>query len=577
MIASPDERPELILTLAGVFSARDRQGNELSGLSRRGQALLAFLSQQPRMRAERARLADLLWSDRPEEQARASLRQELSVLRKILPEDLLQANRQLVWLDPLRVAIDASVTGVFLDGFDLASEGFEDWLRQERAAPTVADVPEGMALPPAPDRGGRAGAPSREAPKTPAMAIFDRPSVLVVGFDCPGGDGCDSSLALGLAQEVRLNLSYWRWFPVIGPEALGYKTAGEIDVRETASALGAVYALTGAVRTSGDQVRVNVTLTATEDGKSIWSRHFDGSLENVFDFEEEVSRAIVAQIEPEISRANSQRLSQARPTDLSAWQLLLQAGDSQRRGGEGYGSREANEEQKALLRRALEKEPGLARAWAWLSKCYWHETIMGWAKDREAALSTSLNASQTALEINPTNWEARGYRATALLFGRKEFVESEFHAREAVRLNPSDATARHILGCVLENVGKVEEALEHLEAVFRLNPNHPNSAGVLGDITTCHMLLGETAEAVAAAVRLIALAPNYSRGLQRAIAALSHAGEMDRARKALDRLERIQPDFSEDYVRSTYPFEDPETLEVFVSHLRHAGAFSAGR
>ena len=38
------------------------------------------------------------------------------------------------------------------------------------------------------------------------MAIFDRPSVLVVGFDCASGAGPDSALALGLAQEVRLNL-----------------------------------------------------------------------------------------------------------------------------------------------------------------------------------------------------------------------------------------------------------------------------------------------------------------------------------------------------------------------------------
>lgn len=413
----------------------------------------------------------------------------------------------------------------------------------------------------------------RLAPKALPMAIFDRPSVLVVGFDCLGNDGRDSSLALGLAQEVRLNLSYWRWFPVIGPEALGFKTAGEIDVREKARDLGAAYALTGAVRSLGEKVRVNVTLTSVDDGNSIWSRHFDGTLENLFDFEEEVSRAIVAQIEPEISRANSQRLSQSRPTDLSAWQLLLKAGQVERRGGEGYGTPEANEEQKALLTEALKKEAGLARAWAWLAKCHWRETIMGWVPDREEALSASLDASQTALEINPTNWEARSYRALALIFGRKEFVESEFHAREAVRLNPSDASARHCLGCVLENVGKTDEALDHLEAVFRLNPNHSNTSAVMGDIVTCHMLLGNHVEAIDSAVRLIALAPNYSRGIQRAIAALAHAGEVERAGEAVARLHNLQPDFNENYVRTTYPFKDPETLELFVFCLRKAGAF----
>jgi tetratricopeptide (TPR) repeat protein len=198
---------------------------------------------------------------------------------------------------------------------------------------------------------------------------------------------------------------------------------------------------------------------------------------------------------------------------------------------------------------------------------------MGWAKEREEALSATLNATQKAMEINPANREARCYRALALLFGRHEFVESEFHARESVRLNPSDAQARHALGCVLENSGKTNEALEHLEAVFRLNPNHPNSAAVLGDITTCHMLLGHNTEAVDSAVRLIALAPSYSRGLQRANAALSQAGEMQRAQEAVNRLKTIQPDFNEDYVRMTYPFRDKETMQTFVSCLERAGAF----
>ena len=412
-----------------------------------------------------------------------------------------------------------------------------------------------------------------QAPKATSMAIFDRPSVLVVGFDCSATDGLDSALALGMAQEVRLNLSHWRWFPVIGPEAVGYRTAGSMDVREKARELGAAYALSGSVRSIGEKVRVNATLSATEDGNSIWSRHFDGTLDNLFDFEEEVSRAIVAQIEPEISRANSQRLLQTRPNDLSAWQLLLAAGESQRRGGEGYGTPAANEEQKRLVNAALEKEPGMARAWAWLAKCHWRDTIMGWAPDREAALSATLAASRNAMEINPADWESRCYRALALLFGRHEFVEAEFHAREAVRLNPSAAQARHGLGCVLENVGRTDEALEHLEAVFRLNPNYPNSAAVLGDITTCHMLLGHNAQAVEIAVRLIALAPGYSRGLQRAIAALAQADEHERAQEAVRRLKALQPDFNEEYVRKTYPFQDNSAMETFVSCLETAGAF----
>ena len=80
-----------------------RDGAPVPGLSRRGQALVAYLAAQPVPRAERALMADLLWSDRPEEQARASLRQELSVLRRQLGPGVLEADRQCVWLDPARI------------------------------------------------------------------------------------------------------------------------------------------------------------------------------------------------------------------------------------------------------------------------------------------------------------------------------------------------------------------------------------------------------------------------------------------------------------------------------------------
>lgn len=502
-------------------------------------ALLAYMLEHPGRLVDKDALIASVWGGRIVSDA--AIATAVKAVRRVLGDD----GTEPAWLKTVR------------------GRGFRFDGEVQRRAP--GGVPEA--------RDGEGETP--DAPQAPSMAIFARPAVLVVGFECLGNDGRDSALALGLAQEVRLNLSHWRWFPVIGPEALGYKASGETDVPAKARELGAAYALTGSVRSMGERVRVNVTLSSTVDGKSIWSRHFDGSLENLFDFEEEVSRAIVAQIEPEISRANSQRLLQGRPNDLSAWQLLLAAGEAERRGGEGYGTHATNEEQKRLLREALEKDPRMARAWAWLAKCHWRETIMGWADDREQALNASLQASQTAMEINPVNWEARSYRAIALLFGRREFVESEFHAREAVRLNPSDATARHGLGCVLENVGKVEEALSHLEAVFRLNPNHPNTAGVMGDIVTCHMLLGHDTEAVDAAVRLVALAPAYSRGLQRAIAALSHAGEIARAQEAVQRLRTLQPDFSESYVRTTYPFASEDALEAFVSCLEKAGAFRA--
>lgn len=126
--------PRLTLHLAGPFTATDARQRPLDALPRRGQAILAYLALQPGWSAPRGALTALIWGDRGEEQARASLRQELSQLRKILPEAVIDASRSHVWLSPDAVAVDEAAEGALLEGFDLHAGGFEDWLRDARLA-----------------------------------------------------------------------------------------------------------------------------------------------------------------------------------------------------------------------------------------------------------------------------------------------------------------------------------------------------------------------------------------------------------------------------------------------------------
>jgi len=143
------------LVLLGGFAARDDAGRAIPIGSRKAQALLAFLSLSPGKPQSREKLTDLLWSDRGEAQARSSLRQALSELRRVLPQNdppLLVTERHNVWLNPDAVQVDAVVLdglaasadpadlaraaqlyqGDFLDGLDVRNTAFEDWRCGER-------------------------------------------------------------------------------------------------------------------------------------------------------------------------------------------------------------------------------------------------------------------------------------------------------------------------------------------------------------------------------------------------------------------------------------------------------------
>jgi TolB-like protein len=140
----------LRLDLLGGFALHDAHSRELAIRSKKAQALLAILALATGRPQARAKLIALLWSDRGEAQARSSLRQALSELRKALPDvdpPILTGGREEVCLDPRSVAVDAVTLGRLieedtadslaqaaelyrgdlLDGLDVRDAAFEEW------------------------------------------------------------------------------------------------------------------------------------------------------------------------------------------------------------------------------------------------------------------------------------------------------------------------------------------------------------------------------------------------------------------------------------------------------------------
>ena len=126
-------------------------GEAIELAARKGRGLLAILALAPGQSVSRERLAFLLWSDRGEAQARSSLRQMLTVLRKELGEGVLCSDDERVQLhettsdvsDFIRLASAAGQlelrqavelwSGELLADSAIHEEAFADWLAGERA------------------------------------------------------------------------------------------------------------------------------------------------------------------------------------------------------------------------------------------------------------------------------------------------------------------------------------------------------------------------------------------------------------------------------------------------------------
>ncbi len=147
----------LRLELLGDLQIRAGNGTLATISAKKAQALIAYLAVKPAQRVSREKIAALLWSSTGPDQARQSLRQTLSMLRKELttilgdPSALIDEN-DLLGVDETLVACDVAefeslaaigsesalaraaelYRGDFLDGFYLNEERFDQWVIAER-------------------------------------------------------------------------------------------------------------------------------------------------------------------------------------------------------------------------------------------------------------------------------------------------------------------------------------------------------------------------------------------------------------------------------------------------------------
>jgi DNA-binding SARP family transcriptional activator len=146
----------LYLELLGDFRLRSESGALVTISAKKSQAMLAFLGVKPAQLVSRDKMASLLWSSTAPEQARQSLRQTLSTLRKELGQvsthkilveegDFLSLDASLIHVDVVEFegliatgtaeALDPATrlyAGDFLDGFQIDEERFDQWVIAER-------------------------------------------------------------------------------------------------------------------------------------------------------------------------------------------------------------------------------------------------------------------------------------------------------------------------------------------------------------------------------------------------------------------------------------------------------------
>ncbi len=303
-----------------------------------------------------------------------------------------------------------------------------------------------------------------ETDPTAAPALPDGPTIVVLPFTEMGGDGSQAHIADGLTEDITTDLSRLRWLFVIARNSAFTYKGRAVDVREVGRELNVRYVLEGSVRAAGGRIRVNAQLIDAITGTHVWAERYDRELGDIFAVQDEITRHVVAAIEPHLYAEEGNRAARRPPGSLDAWGLVVRAMGLINRVGQAQ-----NEEARALLAQAIAIEPGYARAHALLAWAHWWASLCYWSPDPAEGYRQALRQAEVAVALDPSEpWARMALGITLSTDRQQERALAEL--RQALELNPSFALGRAMHGWGLLRAGHFDAAVEETALALRMSP-----------------------------------------------------------------------------------------------------------
>ncbi len=408
----------------------------------------------------------------------------------------------------------------------------------------------------------------RDAPGNVAQRdttpLSEKPSIAVLPFHNLSNDPDQEYFADGIAGDLLMALSRYRWLMVIArSSSFSYKGRSP-DVRLVGRELGVRHVVEGSVRKSGSRIRISAQLIDAASGNHVWAERYDRDLADILQLQDEIALTIAAAIEPELSLAEQQRARRKPLDNLDAWDLY-------QRGLWHYWqySRESSAEAQRLFGEAISLDSHFAAARAFLA--YSHFTGSHQAfEEPQQAIALARDGALRALAIDGKDPIAH------LALGRVLASNGDYGAavdelQIAVALNPSFALAHYTLASVLFLGGRPEQALASFELAARLTPIGPLIWGIQTMHANTLAALGryEEAEPLARAATRHQTATFWVYANWASI--LGNLGELEKARAALTRLMDLRPDFSESFYDRLFVSIDPAVKRPYFDGLHKAG------
>lgn len=295
-----------------------------------------------------------------------------------------------------------------------------------------------------------------------------KPSIAVLPFINTSGDPEQEYFCDGTTEDIITLLTQFSGLFVIARNSSFAYKGQRTETRAVARELGVRYTLEGSVRKAGTRLRVTSQLVDSTSGTEIWAEHFDGIVDDVFDFQDQIAQNIVACIAPQIELKELDRGRDLELTDLNSYELSLKAQalmNDAIRAGDYQGVLNSAKAAQAVLN----QDDGNVRALWTTALSHFAIFLNRWGEDPDKALDSSLMFAGRLVHIAP--YDPNGFVVRAIgnaWAGDIDAALVDFH--RALDLNPNHSLSLLFGAWGEAMAGLTTEAKDHANHALRLSP-----------------------------------------------------------------------------------------------------------
>ena len=383
-----------------------------------------------------------------------------------------------------------------------------------------------------------------------AFALPDKPSIVVLPFDNMSGDPIQEYFADGIVEAITAALANIRSFFVIARNtAFAYK-GKHIDIRSVGQEIGVGYALEGSVQRAGNRIRITAQLIETQNGAHVWAQKFDGSVEEIFELQDQITEQVAGSLQPSIHQAEIEKVRRKRPQDMGAYDLTMRALPH-------VWVLEKDESAKALeyLDKALDIDPDYPLALSLAAWSHAQRGVYNWAEDIEGSKREAIRLAEKAANLSSDDPLVLSVLGTAHTVVRNHGT-ARILLERAISIDPNAAWALSRLGWLECYAERLEPALEYFERARRLSPLDPLTFNTFVGMASAYQGARQYEKSIEYFLRALQERPQAYWIYRNLAPAYYSAGRTDDAKAAYSVLMTHYPELTRKRFKEAMAFSD---------------------